>query len=181
MYTKFGKKPRFTSAAVVMVVTMLLATTAISTVLTSENAYAYSNNQAKSDINNCGNGELPLNIGCQNTDSQIQGDDNTATLASQQRLPIEEVCPEGTVWDITLQEAFQSIPTGTVLCLPDGLGFNDATISGTDDTIEVNVSTPPPAAIGCEFSSDARAATTTSGNPPCGVMIGETVCVQEPV
>jgi hypothetical protein len=51
---------------------------------TTENAYAYSRNQAKSDINDCGNGELPLNIGCQNTDSQIQGDKNTVALSSEQ-------------------------------------------------------------------------------------------------
>ena len=66
-----------------IIAAMLLATTVIS-MPTTENAFAYSKNQAKSDINDCGNGELPLNVGCQNTDSQIQGDRNTVALASEQ-------------------------------------------------------------------------------------------------
>lgn len=66
------------------IATMLLATTIISTMSTTENAFAYSKNQAKSDLNDCGNGELPLNIGCQNTDSQIQGDRNEVAMTSSQ-------------------------------------------------------------------------------------------------
>ena len=31
-----------------------------------------------------GNGELPLNVFCQNTASQIQGDENEVALASEQ-------------------------------------------------------------------------------------------------
>jgi hypothetical protein len=77
MYNKKG-------VTISAVAAMLLATTVISTMLTTENAFAYSKNQAKSDINECGNGELPLNIGCQNTDSQIQGDRNTVAMASEQ-------------------------------------------------------------------------------------------------
>jgi hypothetical protein len=38
--------------------------------------------QATSQANACGNGELPLNIGCQNTGSQIQGDKNAVTQAA---------------------------------------------------------------------------------------------------
>jgi hypothetical protein len=30
----------------------------------------------KEQTNSCGNGELPLNVGCQNVGSQIQGDEN---------------------------------------------------------------------------------------------------------
>jgi hypothetical protein len=35
-------------------------------------------------VNNCGNGFMSENVGCQNTASQIQGDDNSAAVASEQ-------------------------------------------------------------------------------------------------
>ena len=40
--------------------------------------------QAVSQVNNCGNKFMPENVWCQNTASQIQGDDNHARLASSQ-------------------------------------------------------------------------------------------------
>jgi hypothetical protein len=46
----------------------------------------YEKSQAVSQVNNCGNGKLPYNIGCQNTASQIQGDDNGVALASSQEF-----------------------------------------------------------------------------------------------
>jgi hypothetical protein len=45
------------------------------------------NNQAISSTNACGNGEMPLNVGCQNTVSQIQGDENQVALTTQQAFP----------------------------------------------------------------------------------------------
>ena len=78
--------------AVVAVAAMLLATFAAS-MATSENAFAYKKNQATSQANACGNGELPLNVGCQNTGSQIQGDENSVALAAQQTFPAAEVVP----------------------------------------------------------------------------------------
>ncbi len=132
MYIKKG-------VTVAAVAAMLLATTVISTMSTTENAFAYSKNQAKSDINECGNGELPLNIGCQNTDSQIQGDRNEVALASSQVFgqdgngptPPDEVgCPTNTVWDITIrqQEAGEPLAVGTVICLIEGLGNHEALV-----------------------------------------------------
>ena len=47
----------------------------------------YENNQATSQANACGNGELPLNVGCQNVDSQIQGDENVVALGSRPSIP----------------------------------------------------------------------------------------------
>jgi hypothetical protein len=47
--------------------------------------------QATPQVNECGNGKLPLNVGCQNTGSQIQGDENTISLAAEQRFPSGEV------------------------------------------------------------------------------------------
>ena len=68
---------------------MLIGATAFAT---TDSAFAgghghkksYEKSQASSQVNDCGNGKLPLNIACQNTASQIQGDDNAAALASEQ-------------------------------------------------------------------------------------------------
>ena len=63
---------------------MLIGATALAT----EDAFAgkkkYEKSQAVAQTNDCGNRELPLNVGCQNTASQIQGDENSAALASEQ-------------------------------------------------------------------------------------------------
>jgi hypothetical protein len=66
---------------------MLVGATALAT----EDAYAgkkkYEKNQALSQANACGNGKLPLNVGCQNIASQIQGDENGVALAADQFFP----------------------------------------------------------------------------------------------
>lgn len=67
---------------------MLICATAFAT----DSAFAdgkkhYEKNQAISQANACGNGELPLNVGCQNIASQIQGDENAVSLAAEQAFP----------------------------------------------------------------------------------------------
>ena len=47
---------------------------------------SYGKSQATSQVNDCGNKELPLNVGCQNTASQIQGDDNSVYSSSEQEF-----------------------------------------------------------------------------------------------
>jgi hypothetical protein len=67
---------------------MLVGATALAT---TDSAFAgkkkYEKNQALSQANACGNGELPLNVGCQNIASQIQGDENAVGLAADQIFP----------------------------------------------------------------------------------------------
>jgi hypothetical protein len=68
---------------------MLIGATALAT---TDSAFAdgkkkYEKNQAISQASACGNGELPLNVGCQNIDSQIQGDENVVSLAADQAFP----------------------------------------------------------------------------------------------
>jgi hypothetical protein len=65
---------------------MLIGATALAT---TDSAFAtkYDKNQAISQANACGNGELPLNVGCQNIDSQVQGDENAVALAAEQVFP----------------------------------------------------------------------------------------------
>ena len=75
------------------VAVMLIGATA----LANEDAFAkkkhYEKNQATSQANACGNGENPINVGCQNTDSQIQGDENQVALAAQQTFEEAEEEP----------------------------------------------------------------------------------------
>jgi len=77
-----------TIAVVAAVAAMLMATSAVAT----EDAFAgkkkgYEKNQAISQANACGNGKLPFNVGCQNTASQIQGDENAVSQAAEQVFP----------------------------------------------------------------------------------------------
>ena len=46
--------------------------------------------QATSQANACGNGFLSTNVGCQNANSQIQGDENVVSQAAQQTFPDSE-------------------------------------------------------------------------------------------
>jgi hypothetical protein len=60
---------------------MLIGATAFAT----DSAFAdgkkkYEKNQAISLANACGNGELPLNVFCQNIGSQVQGEENAVAL-----------------------------------------------------------------------------------------------------
>lgn len=76
--------------AVAAVAAMLIATSAFSV----EDAFAGKKkkeyNQATSQANACGNGEVPINVGCQNTGSQVQGDENGVALVGQQTFEAEE-------------------------------------------------------------------------------------------
>jgi hypothetical protein len=53
-------------------------------------------NHAISQANDCGNGILPLNVGCQNAPSQIQGDENTLVIDKSQSQSSTEVEGEET-------------------------------------------------------------------------------------
>jgi hypothetical protein len=65
------------AAIAAMLVASLVGTNAVF-------AGGYERNQATSQANACGNGKLPLNIGCQNVGSQIQGDENAVSAAAEQ-------------------------------------------------------------------------------------------------
>jgi hypothetical protein len=70
---------------VAAVTVMLICATALST---TDRAFAgkkkYEKSQAASQANECGNGELPLNVFCQNLLSQIQGDGNAVNVIGVQ-------------------------------------------------------------------------------------------------
>ncbi len=73
----------------IAIVAVLAAALVGATAITTDSAFAtkYHKNQALSQANACGNGELPLNVGCQNIASQIQGDENAVSLAADQTFP----------------------------------------------------------------------------------------------
>jgi hypothetical protein len=76
---------------VAVMAVMLVAATA----LVTDSAFAdknrkhddkggYKKTQAISQVNDCGNGDTPIDVWCQNLASQIQGNDNSAALAAEQ-------------------------------------------------------------------------------------------------
>ena len=68
---------------------MLIGATALATDSAFATKKKYS--QATSQANACGNGFYPLNVGCQNVGSQIQGDENGVALSADQSFPeVEE-------------------------------------------------------------------------------------------
>jgi uncharacterized membrane protein len=76
--------------AVAALAAMLVASTALAT---ADNAFAdkkkksthYEKSQATYQANDCGNGDNPIDIFCQNLDSQIQGDGNAVAIILEQR------------------------------------------------------------------------------------------------
>jgi hypothetical protein len=72
---------------------MLIGATALAT---TDSAFAdkkkkgYEKNQATSQANACGNDKLPLNVGCQNAGSQIQGDENAVAIGAVQVFPEDD-------------------------------------------------------------------------------------------
>lgn len=78
------RKMNFKYIAVVAVIAATLAGTTAITSIDSAFSTKYDKNQATSQANACGNGELALNVGCQNVGSQIQGDENSVALAADQ-------------------------------------------------------------------------------------------------
>jgi uncharacterized protein YecT (DUF1311 family) len=69
--------------AIAAVAAMLIATSAIS----AGDAFAKKKreyNQSTAQTNACGNGEVSINVACQNIDSQVQGDENGVAITGQQ-------------------------------------------------------------------------------------------------
>ncbi|MGA7368383.1 MAG: hypothetical protein WBX01_04590 [Nitrososphaeraceae archaeon] len=73
-------------AIVTAIAALLFVISAVSTII-PERLSAYQRNQAASQTSDCGNEFTPTNTGCQNADSQIQGDENSVALAAQQTFP----------------------------------------------------------------------------------------------
>jgi hypothetical protein len=92
---------------IITTIALLLVISTVPT-LTPQSVSAYEKNQATSQTSACGNEFIPINIGCQNTGSQILGDENAVALTAQQtfpevklvqkeppKTPPEEICGDG--------------------------------------------------------------------------------------
>ena len=138
------KQPRFAIVLTAIAAVMLVAATTEMAI--TGYVFAYSRNQATSSANDCGNGQIPTNVGCQNTDSQIQGDENSVAMTSRQTFQSEPPSPpeptgfsvEGEGTGIIGEGEGQTItctqtgtnPVGAIL----NLNFeaqSDGTVSGT--------------------------------------------------
>ncbi len=64
---------------------MLIGATALATDDAVAGKKKYGKNQATSQANACGNGKLPMYVFCQNTGSQVQGEDNSVALSGVQQ------------------------------------------------------------------------------------------------
>ncbi|MGA7367651.1 MAG: hypothetical protein WBX01_00850 [Nitrososphaeraceae archaeon] len=74
-----------------MIATIAVVLVGATTLASAGSASAtYEKSQATSQANACGNDKLPMNVGCQNVDSQIQGDENVVSQAANQAFPAAE-------------------------------------------------------------------------------------------
>ncbi len=85
----FHEANRRMNTKYLVVVAAMAAMLVAATALATDNAFAdkkksYTKSQAVSQVNDCGNGDTPIDVFCQNLASQIQGDDNSAALAAEQ-------------------------------------------------------------------------------------------------
>jgi hypothetical protein len=80
---KTNKKNHLATLTVLSAVTAMMLTMMMTT--NYDNAYAkYERNQALSQVEECGNGLLPLNILCQDLASELQGDGNAVNIIGVQ-------------------------------------------------------------------------------------------------
>ncbi|MGA7370415.1 MAG: hypothetical protein WBX01_14900, partial [Nitrososphaeraceae archaeon] len=80
------KAEKIRNYAIVTAAAIFLATTSLQ-FASAESVFSYDKNQATSETNACGNDFFPINIGCQSTGSQTQGDENGVALTAQQTFP----------------------------------------------------------------------------------------------
>jgi hypothetical protein len=175
MYNEFGNKPKFTFVTVIALAAVMLVAATTEMAIPGY-VFAYNRNQATSAAaNDCGNGQVPTNVGCQNTDSQIQGDKNSVTLTSQQTFP--SVSPTG----------FSVTGTGEserIFCGISNRGFNVelefSAEEGRDGTVTGTFNLQFRGFDGVTFNADGTiTGGTTDGNTftLSGELPSQTICV----
>jgi hypothetical protein len=141
---------------VVAVAAMLLATAAIS-MATTDNVSAYKKTQATAQANECGNGDTPIDVFCQNLASQIQGDHNSVAMSAEQGAAEEPTPPTPTACaDCFDTRPNGPFPPGLLTQLEDFLAETTPTIGGVEvstvaelcDAIEAAAATATPVTVG---------------------------------
>ena len=149
---KSRKRNSLVTTSIVVVIMLISASTA--SLAPTDNAFAYSRNQAKSAVNECSNGSFPTNIGCQNTDYQIQGDGNAEELTSQQTFPdVTPISPAPPV--------VTSVTVSKEVICPDGF----VCPTPSDFSIHVDGNGPVPAS----FDGSAAGTVVSLGAGPYSV------------
>ncbi|MGH9950903.1 MAG: hypothetical protein ACRD5J_04695 [Nitrososphaeraceae archaeon] len=97
-----NKKALIVAAAAIA---MTFTLTASAFVDDNTSAKKYEKNQAMSGANACGDGELPLNVLCNNEASEIQGDENAIGMTSAQEGGAIEQPYENLVDEVSMQSA----------------------------------------------------------------------------
>jgi uncharacterized membrane protein len=93
--TRYDTTDRNMNTKYLVVVAALAAMLVAATALATDSAFAdkkrhddkkkgYTKSQAATQVNDCGNGDNPIDVFCQNLASQIQGDNNTPVLEAEQ-------------------------------------------------------------------------------------------------
>jgi uncharacterized membrane protein len=73
------------AALVAVLVASTVLATADNTFADKEKKTSYEKTQTTYQANDCGNGDTPIDVFCQNLDSQIQGDGNAIAIILEQR------------------------------------------------------------------------------------------------
>jgi hypothetical protein len=154
----------------------------------SENAFAYEKNQATSQASDCGNGQEPENIGCQNMGSSIQGDENAVNIIGQQSFPTRTVKPPpGETATLIVIKKVACVPGEECSPLPAATEFMLSVTDDNGDEIPVEGSStgtevplppgdyavfddpsPPPGPAGTEFVGFTGDEGCSSDPPPTG-------------
>jgi hypothetical protein len=81
------KSRNFRTLGVIAALLLLITTSTVASTINPVHLFAYEKSETASQASECGDDFMPTNIGCQNTDSEIQGDENAATQTAQQTFP----------------------------------------------------------------------------------------------
>ena len=126
----FNHRIKSRTLAVTSLAAIMLIAAAATSMATTYNAFAYTRNQATAATNDCGNGEAPTNIGCQNIDCQIQGDENACALTSQQTFPsVVREPPITETATLTVIKVVEGCPAGITCPDPEDFGL---TVTGNN-------------------------------------------------
>lgn len=170
---------------IIAVLAVLFSTISVTSVTQQHRqVYAYITSQSSSQANDCGNGELPASILCQNCDSQIQGNVNTLNLLCDQIAPFEElpkaeliVKKQVTCTDSTTQNRCQSITPSSFTLHVSGNRPNPDNFQGSGTGVLVSIGPGPyavtedpfPNAAPPLFSADCSGTIAAGDSKTCTV------------
>ena len=140
-----------------VIVAAIVATVSLSATAFMDDSTAakkYEKDQLAYEANDCGNGELPLNVLCSNMGSEIQGDENAVGMTSAQQggsvdeEPYENLVDEVAMQSVMDEERNRITETRMSSVLEASEGLSSSRTGASNDftnTPEVTMVTPGPA------------------------------------